>query len=363
MKFDIKNLKYSIISMGMLFIIIATSLYKFILPSFFNKNNHMHSGMMATLVSAQKPIIQDVMDIAEAVGTVRADESVIIRPEIAGKIVSFNFQEGEFVKAGTVLVTLDSEMFKAQLSQAEANLALSKINTWRAAFLLKKNFGKRSDHDEANTKLKINEAQVTFEKARLDKTTLIAPFDGIIGLRKFSLGDYIQIGQDLVNIEKINPIKVDFTLPEIYASHLKSGQEIELEAPALLDQKFKGQVYAINPHIDEEGRNLCIRAHLENSNLALKPGMFVKVKIILGTRKNSLVIPEEALIPSHDSVSIFKIVDQKAQLIKIKIGLRQKGVIEILEGIKADDLIITAGHNKLAPDMPVSLEKDPGASS
>jgi len=91
--------------------------------------------------------------------------------------------------------------------------------------------------------------------------------------------------------------------------------------------------------------------------------MFVKVKIILGTRKNSLIIPEEALIPSHDSVSIFKIIDQKAQLIKIKTGLRQKGMIEVLEGIKADDLIITAGHNKLAPGMHVSLEKAPGASS
>lgn len=362
MKFNIKNLKHSTVSLGIFFIIITALLYKFFLSSFFNKNGHEHHSMMATLVSAQKPILQDVMDIAEAVGTIRADESVIIRPEIAGKVVSFNFQEGEFVKAGTVLIMLDSEMFKAQLAQAEANLSLSKINMWRAEALLKKNFGKKSDRDEATTKLKVNEAQVIFEKARLEKTSLLAPFDGIIGLRKFSLGDYIEVGQNLVNIEKINPIKVDFTLPEIYAPHIKAGQEIELEAPAFPSQKFKGRIYAIDPHIEENGRNLSIRAQLENSDLALKPGMFVKVKIILGTRKNSLIIPEEALIPSHDSVSIFKIVDQKAQLIKIKIGLRQKGTIEVLEGIKANDLIITAGHNKLVAGMAVRVEKPSGAS-
>ncbi|MBN9343966.1 MAG: efflux RND transporter periplasmic adaptor subunit [Holosporales bacterium] len=363
MKFNIKNLKYSTVSIGILLILITVLLYKFTLSSFFNKNSQDHHSMLATLVSAQKPIIQDVVDIAEAVGTLRADESVMIRPEIAGKLVSFNFQEGELVKAGDILITLDSEMYKAQLAQAEANFALSKINTWRAEALLKKNFGKKSDRDEATTKLKVNEAQVLFEKARLEKMSLIAPFDGIIGLRKFSLGDYVQVGQDLVNIVKINPIKVDFTLPEIYAPRLKAGQEIELEAPALLNQKFKGKIYAIDPHIDENGRNLSIRAQLENLDLALKPGMFVKVKIILGIRKNSLIIPEEALIPSHDNVSIFKIVDQKAQLIKIKSGLRQKGTLEVLEGIKADDLIITAGHNKLIPGMNVRLEKTSGASS
>lgn len=357
------NIKHSIISIGMLLVVIIACLYKFVLSSYLNKNSQMPHSMIATAVSAQKPIIQDVLDTAEAVGTIRADESVILRPEIAGKLVSFNFQEGALVKAGEVLITLDSAIYKAQLAQAEANLALSKIKMWRAEALLKKNFGKKSDRDEAITKLKIDEAQVIFEKVRLEKTSLVAPFDGIIGLRKFSLGDYIEAGQDLVNIEKINPIKVDFTLPEIYASHLKAGQEVELEAPALPNQKFKGRVYAIDPHIDENGRNLCVRAQLENLELALKPGMFVKIKIILGTRSNSLIIPEEALIPSQNNVSIFKIVDQKAQLVKIKIGLRQKGTLEVLEGINSNDLIITAGHNKLAPGMNVRIEKPVGASS
>ncbi|OJX13078.1 MAG: hypothetical protein BGO77_04370 [Caedibacter sp. 37-49] len=337
--------------------------YKFMLSPLLNKNSSGQHGMMATLVSAQKPLVQDIQDSAEAVGTLRADESVIIRPENAGKIISFDFQEGERVKAGTVIIKLDSEMNKAQLAQAEANLALSKLKMWRADALLKKNFGKKGDRDEAATNLKVNEAQVVFEKARLDKTSLIAPFDGIIGLRKFSLGDYVQIGQDLVNIEKINPLKVDFTLPEIYAAAIKSGQEIELDVPALSNMKFKGQVYAVNPHIDEEGRNLSIRAKLENADLSLKPGMFVKVKAILGMRKNSLIIPEEALIPSNNEVSVFKIVDQTAHLVKIKVGLRQKGTIEVLEGITAKDLIITAGHSKLAPGMKVTLEKPSGAQS
>ncbi len=333
------------------------------LSPLFNKDFSGQHGMMATLVSAQKPLIQDILDSAEAVGTLRADESVIIRPEIAGKIVSYDFQEGQLVKAGTVIIRLDSEMNKAQLAQAEANLALSKLKIWRAEALLKKNFGKKGDLDEAATSLKVNEAQVIFEKARLDKTSLVAPFDGILGLRKFSLGDYVQIGQDLVNIEKINPLKVDFTLPEIYASVIKSGQEIELDVPALSSMKFKGQVYAVNPHIDEEGRNLSIRAKLENTDLSLKPGMFVKVKAILGMRKNSLIIPEEALIPSNNEVSVFKVVGQTAQLIKIKVGLRQKGTIEVLEGITANDLIITAGHSKLAPGMKVMIEKPSGARS
>jgi membrane fusion protein (multidrug efflux system) len=363
MKFNIKNLKHSIVSIGFLFIVATALLYKFVFSPLFNKNDQMHNSMLATPVSAQKPLIQDILDIAEAVGTMRADESVIIRPEIAGKITSFNFQEGELVKAGTFLIMLDNEMNKAQLAQAEANLALSKINMWRAEALLKKNFGKRSDRDEAATKLKVNESQVIFEKARLEKTSLMAPFDGIIGLRKVSLGDYVQVGQDLINIEKIDPIKVDFTLPEIYASHLKTGQEIELEAPALPDQRFKGRVYAIDPHIDENGRNLSIRAQLENPNMLLKPGMFVKIKLILGIRKNSLIIPEEALIPSNNNISIFKIVDEKAQLAKITVGLRQKGTLEVLEGIKEEDLIITAGHNKLIPGMKVRIEKASGGSS
>lgn len=363
MKFNIKQLKHSIISIGMLVVVIIACLCKFFLAPYLNKGNQTPHTMMATAVSAQKPIIKDVVDIAEAVGTVRADESVILRPEISGKLISFHFEEGGLVKAGDVLIMLDSEIYKAQLAQAEANLALSKIKIWRAETLLKKNFGKKSDRDEATTKLKVDEAQVIFEKVRLEKTSLVAPFDGIIGLRKFSSGDYIQTGQELVNIEKINPIKVDFSLPEIYAAHLKAGQEIELEAPALPTQKFKGKVYAIDPHIDENGRNLSVRAQLENPELVLKPGMFVKVKIILGIRKNSLIIPEEALIPSQDNVSIFKIVDQKAHLVKIKIGLRQKGTLEVLEGLTSQDVVITAGQNKLAPGMTVRIEKPSGASS
>ncbi|MGE8940359.1 efflux RND transporter periplasmic adaptor subunit [Leptospira interrogans] len=290
----------------------------------------------------------------EAVGSLRSNESVILRSEIPGRIGEILFEEGQSVTRGTPLIKLDATVARAQVDQQNAGLVLSRLNYHRAQGLLTKGAGSQRAYDEAFAKLRADEAALALAQAVLDKATLKAPFDGILGLRKISVGDYVNPGQDLVNIENIETLKVDFRVSETHAVQLKVGQTIRVTLDAIPGTAYEGKVYAIDPAHDPNGRAVVLRARLPNKDGQLRSGMFARVVLILEDLKQRILLPETALVPMGQDLFVFRLDDGKAKLTKVKIGQRRFGSVEIVEGLDESAVIITEGALKLRDGALVS---------
>lgn len=289
-----------------------------------------------------------------AVGTLRSDNSVMLRPEVAGRIAEINFTEGGKVKKGDVLIRLDDSITKAQLQQAQASLALAESRNRRAAELSREGFISKQARDEAASELKVQRAAVELSKAQLDKTVIQAPFDGLIGLRNVSVGDYVSPGADLVPIESVDPLKVDFRIPEQYLGSVYTGLKLTLSFDALPGQSREGQVGAISPVVDVGGRSLLLRATVPNADDTLRPGMFARVRLQLSNAE-ALMVPETALSPSGDTQYVFKVEQGVARRVPVKIGLRREGMVELEEGVQAGDQVIVSGLQKVSDGAAVKI--------
>jgi membrane fusion protein, multidrug efflux system len=319
-------------------------------------------GGFAIPVEAVKVTVDRVVQSVPAVGTLRSNESVIIAPEIAGRVTQLDVKEGEKVAAGTVIATLDQSVYQAQIAQIQASLVLSKINYQRATELLQKSYGTAKSKDEAEAKLHEDQAALTLAEAQLAKSRLTAPFDGVLGLRKISIGQYLSPGDPIVNLEQIDPLKVDFRVPEAYFAIVQVGQTIAIDIDALPGKTFTGTVYAIDPLLDQNGRAIVIRARIPNPESRLKPGLFVRVGLIYATRDNAILVPEQAIVPIGDKKFVFTVVDGKAKQVPIKTGERVKTMVEIVDGLKPGDVVVTAGQIKIRDGAPVQVAGQ-GASS
>jgi membrane fusion protein (multidrug efflux system) len=302
----------------------------------------------------------------QAVGSLRSNESIIVRPELAGRIVEINFTEGQKVKKGQLLVQLDSSVPRAELVQMQASLSLAKANYERAQELHKRNAGTERALDEARWKLRNDEAAVKLSEARLEKYALMAPFDGVIGLRKVSVGDFVNAGADLVNLEQIDPLKVDFRVPEVFLASLRVGQRVAVTVDAMPGREFAGEVYAIDPLVDASGRAVVIRARIANPEDMLRPGLFARVALVVDEKPEAIFVPEQSLVPVNDQLFVFKVVDgqQGGKVVaftKVKLGERRKGEAEIVEGLETGDVVVTAGLLKIRDGMPVQIMPPPGA--
>jgi membrane fusion protein (multidrug efflux system) len=297
-----------------------------------------------------------------AVGSLRSDETIIVRPEIAGRIVQIHFREGESVRRGEVLVKLDDSVQKADVAKAHANLVLSKTKYERSVDLRNKGFLASQALEESENTLKVAQADAELMEARLAKTTIRAPFSGTIGLRQVSVGDYVKEGQDIVNLEALDPLKVDFRVPELALPVVRQGQTLHLTLDALPDHTYAGKVIAINPLIDANGRAIVVRAQVPNKDGKLRPGMFARVRVFTSGARDALVIPEESLFPIGDDKYVFKVVEGKAARQKVEIGQRAEGRVEVVNGLTADDVIVTAGVIKLREGVPVTIANTGPAS-
>jgi membrane fusion protein (multidrug efflux system) len=290
-----------------------------------------------------------------AVGSLRSDEAVVLRPEVAGRISEILFREGQRVGKGDMLVRFDNSVLLAELAQAKANLELSKSKFERAVDLQKKNFISSQARDEAENNYRVSQASVELAAAKLSKLELRAPFSGIVGLRTVSVGDYVKDGQDMVNLEGVDPLKVDFRVPEIYLRQVAAGQSLQVSLDAFPNRFFQGKVYAINPLVDVNGRSIVIRALVGNSDARLRPGMFARVRLLFSEKHDSLVIPEQALMPVGDDQYVYRIVEGRALRVRVAVGQRNNARVEILDGLQAGDMVVTAGQNKIRDGAHVSL--------
>jgi membrane fusion protein (multidrug efflux system) len=305
-----------------------------------------------------------------AVGSLRSNESVIVRPELAGRITQINFTEGQKVRKGQLLIQLDASVPRAELAQIQASLALAKSNYERAQELFKRNAGTERALDEARAKLRTDEAAIRLAEARLEKYALMAPFDGVIGLRKVSVGDFVNAGTDIVNLEQIDPLKVDFRVPEVFLASIRVGQRIALTVDALPGREFAGEVYAIDPLVDAGGRSIVIRARIANPGDELRPGLFARVALVVDEKLEAVFVPEQSLVPVNDQHFVFKVVDgqqggKAVAYTRVKLGERRKGEVEIVDGLKPGDVVVTAGLLKVRDGMPVQVvpAAQPGAKA
>lgn len=320
-------------------------------------------GPAAVTVRAAEVKAGTLRDDVNAVGTLLANESVMIRPEVDGRISEIHFTEGQSVAKGAKLVSLDSSEIAAQLQAAEAELTLNRSRLRRAEDLKQKNFISAQALDEARENLNQSLARHAETKARLDKTLIRAPFEGVAGLRQVSPGAYVNKGQDIARLEGIGVLKADFRVPEVFMGKIRQGQEVAVSVDAYPGESFSGRIYAIEPAMDEQTRTVLLRAKIPNPGVRLKPGMFARVSLTLGVRQNALVIPEQALVPRGSDRFVFRVVDGKAALTKVELGLRRPGVVEVVSGLSPGDVIVTDGQQRIREGTALNLMGGPGGAT
>jgi membrane fusion protein (multidrug efflux system) len=290
-----------------------------------------------------------------AIGSLRSDESVQITTETAGRIADANFLEGGFVNAGDILVKLDDSLAQAEVADAKARYDLAEANNDRAKQLSRTGNVTEKAIDEAAANFEIARAAYELQRVRLSKHVIAAPFAGRVGLRKVSPGGFVAVGTAIVNIEKIDFLKVDFKLPELFLPSVSVGQTVDVVVDAVPDKTFVGEIYAIDPQVDVNGRALALRARLPNPDLALRPGLFARV-LVKGKQTREVVLaPESAIVPRGGETFVYRIDNGKAMEAKVKLGERRGAEVEIVEGVMPNTQVVTAGQLKLRNGTPVEI--------
>lgn len=282
-----------------------------------------------------------------SVGSLASDESVSISAEVGGRIAEIRFREGDRVKEGDVLVKLDDSLIRAELADAQARLTLADGNFRRANTLSQSGAGTERALDEARSAQGTARAAVDLAQTRLSKTEIRAPFGGIVGLRKVSAGAYVDTGQAMVNLEKIDVLKLDFKVPENLLAQVHVGQPVQISVDAYPEKLFTGEIYAIDPMVDVNGRALSARARLDNREEVLRPGLFARVMIRRAVGERVVIVPEGAIVPRADGVVVFRVQDGKAVETPVQLGERRAGAVEIVSGVQPQDVVIVSGHTRL----------------
>ncbi len=290
-----------------------------------------------------------------AVGSLQSDESVNIAPELPGRISEIAFREGEEVREGDVLIRLDDSLVRAEAAEQEARFALAQSNLERANTLAKSGNVTLRARDEATAAFEGTRATLELARVRLAKHIIFAPFSGIVGLRKASVGAYVPIGTTIVNLEKIDTLKVDFSIPEIYLADVDVGQSIQVTVDAIPNKTFTGSVYAINPMVDVNGRALRIRARLPNASGDLRPGLFARLTIQGPQEQNVVSVPESAIVARGGDSFVYQVENGRAVETKVRLGERKAGFVQVLEGLAANAVVVTAGHQRLRNGATVEI--------
>jgi membrane fusion protein (multidrug efflux system) len=319
-------------------------------------------------VEAIRVEVARLTDDTQAVGSLRSRRGVVLRPEVSGRITQLNFTDGQRVRKGQVLVQFDDQLAQAQIQQSQSELSIAQANHKRNQDLVAQNFVSQRSLDESAANLQVAQAKLALARATAARLKILAPFDGIAGIRQVSVGDYLKDGADIVNIEDIDAMYVDFRLPERFQAKIARGQSAQLDLDALPGRTYTAQVEAIDPLIDANGRSVGVRACIDNRRLELRPGMFARVKAMFGVRENARVIPEEAIVPQGGKLFVIKLLDgpdgntRTTQRVEVKVGLRSPGRVEILQGLAPGDTVVTAGQQRAQRDGTVVTVVDVSAN-
>lgn len=289
-----------------------------------------------------------------AIGTLQSDESVQLAPEVAGRIASIGFDEGQPVKAGAVLVQLDDALARASEEEIKVRLELANTNYERAQRMSENGTGTTRELDTALAERNTATTLLNSQRVQLSKLDIVAPFDGVVGLRSVSTGSYVGIGTTLVNLEKIDMLKVDFKIPEANLQKVRIDQPVEISVDAIPGRSFTATIYAIDPMLDVNGRAISIRARLPNDDLALRPGLFARITVKGLEERKVVTVPEGAIVARGQERFVWTVVDGKAKENSVTIGARKVGIAEV-GGLAAGSVVVTAGHTRLRDGASVEI--------
>ena len=311
-------------------------------------------GPPGIVVEATEAITATSVRKLKAVGTLASNQSVVVRPEISGRLTKILFDDGVEVEAGTLLAELDKSVLQAEFNSAQATLALAKKEYGRADALLKRGTGTKQKRDQAVSDLQAAEASVALARAQLDKCEIRAPFDGTLGIRRNDVGAYLAAGDDIVNLEQTQPdqdrLRGAGTFPRrtgrrqgsATAQRRLSGRDLRR-----LDRRHQSAL------INQRTRAIQIQAFADNKDGRLRPGQFVSVTIRVNQRDGATFVPEQSLVPNSEAPAVFRIEDGVARMVPVEVGIRIARHVEILSGVAAGEMIVTAGQQRLADGVPV----------
>ena len=303
---------------------------------------------------------QSVADKFEAVGTIEAIEEIIVVSEIDAAVVNLPFEEGNLIKRGDLIAQLDDSQLAAEVSRTEALYIQSQATYNRVKSIVEQKAGTPQDLDDALASLKVAEANLKLAKARLDKTHIVAPFDGTVGSRKVSVGTFLRTGDAITELANLNEIRISFSAPELFLSQIKRGAEVLVSTPVYQGHEVKGKIIVIEPVLDSETRSARIVARVQNPGQKFRPGMSANASVILSERPEALIIPTEAVFANGNQSFVYIVKpDSTVAPTPVILGLQLSDVVEVVEGLEKGMQIVTAGHQKLFPGakvMPVNTQ-------
>ena len=332
------------------------------------KMTHMAMTPPPTTVSSTVVKEEEWAPTLSSVGSVAAVQGAVVSTELGGVVAEVRFQNGGVAKKDDVLVRLDTSSEEAQLKTAQADVDLARNDLARAHDLAARKVISRAELDAAESKFKQKQGTVDNMRAMMTKKELRAPFDGQLGIRQVNVGQMINAGQQVVSLQALDPVFVDFALPQQYLGHLSQGLEVKVKTDAAPGREFVGKLTAINSAVDPVTRNVALQATLENHEGALHPGLFAKVEVVLPEKNKTLVIPGSAgsYAPFGDSVYVIeKKQDEKTksdtQVLRqafVRVGEARGDFVSITQGVKAGDTIVGTGVFKLRNGIPVVINND-----
>ncbi len=300
-----------------------------------------------TPVEAVQAKSGSILRRVSTVGTLKAIQSVVLHPEVNGKIAKVYFQEGERVKAGEALFKIEDQMYKAKVKEAEARLELNRQEYKRASTLVERNFGTIQKKDETHANVLVAEANLEEAKIHLEDTVVKAPFDGVMGLHEVSVGTLVSESTELATLVDLDPINIDFHIPESYLPFVHAGDIVDVTIEDFDILPIEATIKAISPEIDESTRTVSLRAQMPNKELAYRPGEFARVLVLAGKVQDAVLVPETAIEREGEEEYVMLVVDNVAVRSTVSTGMRDGNEVEITHGVKADDLVITAGQFKV----------------
>lgn len=287
-----------------------------------------------------------------ATGAVMANEEVILSAEVAGRITSINFTEGSTVTKGSVLITINDAELVAQLEKVTYNRKLAEEREQRSRSLLQKEAISQEEYDRVLTELNTVKAEASLIRAQLDKAKIIAPFSGTIGLRQVSEGAFVTPGQRIATLTQLQPVKLEFSVPERFAQSVTKGNKVNFTLEGS-NTKYQANIYAVEPSIDPATRSVAVRAIYPNKNLELRPGSFARIEFDLNHMEAALQVPAQAIIPELGGYKVFLLRNGKAEQAEIGVGIRTQQMVQVTQGLKEGDTVITSGILQLRGGLPV----------
>ncbi len=293
-------------------------------------------------------------NVVRTTGTLRAFDEVELHAETSGRITKIYFTEGSHVNKGNLLVKINDEELRAQFNKIELQIKLNEAQVKRQNELLKISATSQQEFDIAENQLNSLRADREALNAAIKKTEIRAPFSGVIGLRYVSEGSYVSPASQIASIQNINPVKIDFSIPEKYAGVVNKNDVVNFYIEKT-EQQFTGRVYAIEPKIDLSTRSLQVRALCDNKTEKILPGSFARIELRLKEINNALMVPTQAIIPVLKGQTVFVTRNGIAESVPVKTGVRTESEVQVTDGLQAGDTVITTGMNSLKPKTLVSV--------